>query len=533
MKKVCFVALALTFIPCLTVAGEVELPRAGQMTCWDANANVIDCYGTGQDGDIRAGVAWPNPRFTDNGDDTMTDNLTGLMWTKNGKAPGPTTCGPGTLKSWQDALNYVRCLNTTENGYLGYTDWRLPNVNELESLVNAEQSNIGLWLRSQGFTYVYSDSYWSSTSLAGYEGYALTVFLQSGEFGTALKSNAIYVWPVRAGGSGSFRISLPKTGQTSCYDASGSSIACTGTGQDGDLQMGSAWPGTRFVDNGDQTVTDNLTGLVWARSANVMKIRDPGFDNDSGPGTPGDGAVTWQHALDYIKKLNQESYLGYNDWRLPNRKEGGSLRHYGESDSYWWKTQGFTNIEEINAYWSCTSMAYSHPIGPAAWELVPGLAPKSYSRLVLPVRGGQVLPIVTLTIIKSGKGSGSITADLGTISWNGNTGTVTYRGGTTIILTATPDSGSNFAGWSGGCLGRDTCGITANTNTQVTADFSIKGDVNSDGAVDLTDVNVALQVMSGIPLATAVDANADVNGDKKIGTEEIIYILQKMAGIRQ
>jgi hypothetical protein len=263
-----------------------------------------------------------------------------------------------------------------------------------------------------------------------------------------------------------------------------------------------------------------------------MKIRDPGFDNDSGPGSPGDGAVTWQHSLYYIKELNQESYLGYNDWRLPNRKEGGSLRHHGQSDSHWWRTQGFTNIEEINAYWSSTSMAYSSPIGPAAWELIPGPAPKSYSRLVLPVRGGQVLPIVTLTITKSGKGSGSVTADSGTILWNGNTGTVTYYGGTSIILTATPDSGINFAGWSGGCSGRDTCSITANANTQVTAYFSIKGDVNSDGAVNLTDANMALQVMSGIPPASAIDVNADVNGDNKIGMGEIIYILQKIAGIR-
>jgi hypothetical protein len=62
---------------------------------------------------------------------------------------------------------------------------------------------------------------------------------------------------------------VPKTGQTDCYYDDGTSGTCTcGTtncpsGQDGDLEKGVAWPDPRFTDNGDGTVTDNLTGLVW------------------------------------------------------------------------------------------------------------------------------------------------------------------------------------------------------------------------------------------------------------------------------
>ena len=111
---------------------------------------------------------------------------------------------------------------------------------------------------------------------------------------------------------------LPQTGQTTCYNASGAVISCTGTGQDGELQTGVAWPDPRFTENGDQTVSDNLTGLIWAKDGNLMVSRDPGFDAD---GTASDGAVTWQHALDYVKKLNAENYLGHNDWRLPNVNE--------------------------------------------------------------------------------------------------------------------------------------------------------------------------------------------------------------------
>ena len=110
-------------------------------------------------------------------------------------------------------------------------------------------------------------------------------------------------------------------------------IPCIGTGQDGEIQTGVAWPNPRFTDKGDQTVLDNLTWLIWAKDGNVMKTRDPDFDTDS---TAGDGMVTWQHALDYIKKLNQESYLGHNDWRLPNVIELESLVHAGQSNAASW-----------------------------------------------------------------------------------------------------------------------------------------------------------------------------------------------------
>jgi hypothetical protein len=60
---------------------------------------------------------------------------------------------------------------------------------------------------------------------------------------------------------------VPRTGQTTCYDSSGTAVTCTGTGQDGDIQAGAAWPSPRFVDHGD-TVTDSLTGLEWTINAN-------------------------------------------------------------------------------------------------------------------------------------------------------------------------------------------------------------------------------------------------------------------------
>jgi len=92
MKKriVCFTVLMLVLITAVVSAGTVNLPRTGQTKCYDTYGTEISCAGTGQDGEIQAGVAWPEPRFTDNGDGTMTDTLTGLMWTKDANLPGGT-----------------------------------------------------------------------------------------------------------------------------------------------------------------------------------------------------------------------------------------------------------------------------------------------------------------------------------------------------------------------------------------------------------------------------------------------------------
>src|SRR5208282_4265467 len=76
-----FLLSILSIVISATVfADSIQLPQTGQTTCSDANGNVIPCTGTGEDGALQEGVAWPSPRFTDNGDQTQTDNLTGLRW---------------------------------------------------------------------------------------------------------------------------------------------------------------------------------------------------------------------------------------------------------------------------------------------------------------------------------------------------------------------------------------------------------------------------------------------------------------------
>ncbi|KJU83405.1 MORN repeat protein [Candidatus Magnetobacterium bavaricum] len=130
-----------------------------------------------------------NYRFKDNGNGTLTDSKTGFMWTKNAKLIG--------RKDWKEALNYIASMNEGK-GTFGYTDWRLPDREELESLVKGINVPY-VWLNSQGFTNVQSGYYWSSTACAYVTDGAWLLSMDDGNVFAGDKSNGhYYVWPVRA-----------------------------------------------------------------------------------------------------------------------------------------------------------------------------------------------------------------------------------------------------------------------------------------------------------------------------------------------
>jgi hypothetical protein len=169
----------------------VALPETGQATCYNATGAVIlSCTGTGQDGDLKAGVAWPAPRFvvgTGATADCVTDNLTGLMWTQDGNLPAGT-------RTWQLALDYANGLTLC-----GFSDWRLPNRKELRSLINYGLANNATALNTLGFTNVQTFYYWSSSSIAGSVADARIVDMSDGNVNAENKAASFYVWPVRAG----------------------------------------------------------------------------------------------------------------------------------------------------------------------------------------------------------------------------------------------------------------------------------------------------------------------------------------------
>ena len=178
--------IILFIIPCIAFSATIQLPQTGQTKCYNKSGTEIPCTGTGQDGEIQAGIGWPNPRFLDNGDGTITDNLTGLMWVKS---PDSTT------RTWTNAITYCESLT-----FVGYNDWRLPNVNELESLVNADAPDTAAWLNTQGFSNVQSGDYWSSSTNAYSTRSAWYVRMWKGFVSSFGKGyNDSYVWPVRAG----------------------------------------------------------------------------------------------------------------------------------------------------------------------------------------------------------------------------------------------------------------------------------------------------------------------------------------------
>jgi len=105
------------------------------------------------------------------------------------------------------------------------------------------------------------------------------------------------------------------TGQTTCYNDAGTVVSCAGTGQDGTFLKGAAHS---FTDNGNGTVTDNTTGLMWE------KLSDDGTIHDKDTGYTWTTAVTTK-----VAALNSTSFAGHNDWRLPNLSELETLRNLG------------------------------------------------------------------------------------------------------------------------------------------------------------------------------------------------------------
>ncbi len=108
------------------------VPQTGITTCYDSVGDPVSCAGTGQDGEYQTGIAPPTPRFEDNGDGTVTDNLTQLIWLQK------QTC-TNLIGDYDNALAGA---NSLQDGQCGLTDgsspgdWRLPNINELLSVLS-------------------------------------------------------------------------------------------------------------------------------------------------------------------------------------------------------------------------------------------------------------------------------------------------------------------------------------------------------------------------------------------------------------
>jgi hypothetical protein len=159
-----------------------SLPATGQTKCYGTLGAEILCDDPdwpGQDGFYQKGCP-REARFVDNGDGTVTDNCTGLMWQKE-------TAQYNTY-IWQQALQYCENLDLA-----GQTDWRLPNVRELQSIVDygRQQPAIDPIFGAQ------SKWYWSSSTLLFFSSHAWLVMFESGSVSSTYKLDGYYVRAVR------------------------------------------------------------------------------------------------------------------------------------------------------------------------------------------------------------------------------------------------------------------------------------------------------------------------------------------------
>jgi len=156
------------------------LPQTGQKRCFNEAGLVVDCHGTGQDGELRAGAPWPEPRLEPCGAAVtpgVADRLTGLCWMDPARLPGQ-------VLTWHQA----HCA-------LG-DGWRLPEINELESLVDAARANPALPEPLRLAATV--EGLWSATASGFDRDWAYVLYVQKGAVGVGFKNNRdFHAWPVR------------------------------------------------------------------------------------------------------------------------------------------------------------------------------------------------------------------------------------------------------------------------------------------------------------------------------------------------
>jgi len=281
-------------------------------------------------------------RFIDNGDGTVTDTCTGLMWQKQtADITGDHEVHDDDFTSWWNAVAYCESLE-----FAGHDNWRLPTLIELLSIVD--------WTRFRpAINPIFlstSEFYWSSTSVGTTNDYALGVSFEFGQLDESEKIAERWGGMVRAVRTaqpprcGASR--LPATGQTTTV----------ATGDDGAYQTGCPMEG-RFVDNGDGTVTDNCTGLMWQQETADMNGDEVITPWDPNTGSP--DATNWQQALQYCEGLTLGED-GYADWRLPNIRELQSIVDYGRATpatdpvfstepAYYWSSS--TIVSDSSSAW--------------------------------------------------------------------------------------------------------------------------------------------------------------------------------------
>ena len=262
----------------------------GQVTCYGDHAPLRACPSPGGDyyGQDAQYLGFA-PSYRDNNDGTITDLVTGLMWQKT----------PGEKISWQDAMDGAGSLSLA-----GYSDWRMPTIKELYSLMlfsgysGRTISESKPYLDTDYFDFEYGDTskferiidcqYWSATKYTG-----VTMGGNVTAFGVNFADGRIK----------GYGIEDPRREYVHTLFVR--------------YVRGNPDYGVNdFVDNNDDTITDRATGLMWTKAdSGILEAKK-------------NGALNWEEALEWAEGLTA---AGFSDWRLPDAKELQSIVDYTRS----------------------------------------------------------------------------------------------------------------------------------------------------------------------------------------------------------
>lgn len=301
----CTMTLAPAFrlvatIVCLTslcLAADYPIVDTAQQRCYDNTREIVyPASGAsffGQDAQYQGA----QPAYRDNGDGTVTDLVTRLMWQKD----------PGQKKTYEEAVAGASACRVG-----GHHDWRLPTIKELYSLIlfsgvdpdprRGNRSDLRPFIDTDYFEFQYGDEARGDrvidSQFASSTKYVSTT-MRGAEtmFGVNFADGRIKGYPANRPGR--------RVGQLKTYHV----LYVRGNPRYGKNQ---------FHDNGDGAILDRATGLTWAKL-------------DSGhlaAGEEQDGRLNWEQALGWVEDLE---YAGHSDWRLPNIKELQSIVDYRRS----------------------------------------------------------------------------------------------------------------------------------------------------------------------------------------------------------
>ena len=352
----------------------------------------------------------------------VKDNVTGLIWEMKTNKDGVKNYGdPHDADNTYPGYNSnIKALNDANYG--GFSDWRIPTTKEQKYIVKFCVPYPGPTIDSVYFPNTVSSYYWSATLVADFTILAWVVDFNDGDDDYLFIEESCYDRAVRGGQSG-----------LSVDSMNGSFDTWNGESMDNTNNAGN------YTDNGDGTITDSSTGLIWQQTG------------------PSDSMI-WEKALAYCEGLNLG---GFSDWRLPTIKELKSLVDDSRNNpainiSYFLNTVS-------SFYWSSTTYANGTN---GAWgvsfddggDFYYG---KNSSHYVRADRGGQSGSLAILVISPS---SQSVAKDAGSTTFsvsNSSTGTMSW--------TAAVTNGSTWlriiSGSSGTNTGTITCGYDANTTT--------------------------------------------------------------------